>query len=1040
MSVSAGALDIAFASGALRSIGFFNGLEVEQAYDWMFEEGRHCLMNLDCCLSAAGRLSLRPVLDALTALQVGAREPVGTGVLASGAHGAHSYMDWCRMFPEERVQLLRCLPSLLLLCRPAGPLERAVHYLRDLMQRGFEDRAFCLCAVVLPLHGPRSSTMALDLCDRLRATGLQPIAPLLFDHGVRQLADIAWQLEALVLGRLEVNIAVPSGRPDHPQVRPRKRASWALAEAAQPAKRQAALDALQADVLAATTKSSVDSRVKAWQELCLAWEKVPFPIKVETVKCIGASLKAGGYHSCSNYFGAAVGHQMRTMGAPIGEDVRWAIKDTVRAITRGLGPSQLKDSFDLELLQPIVPYTRQRAEFHVGQLDAEIDLALIAAWWMLREIEVSNARVHHLYLSRDESFLAHFLVPISKADTQGHLTVRSYACICRARSERLCPWHAADRHLHRLYLLRKTRRQITYLFPDSDGGPLSKVQVVRIFERVLSAAGIPLTRPDECGREVPRFQGHVMRVSGTQFLAAMGLSVPMIQLQGRWSSRAIDRYVQLAPLLRMPQAVREARNRGSSSFLIGAGPGAPAVAAAPEAVEGHPQSPPPAANKPRPAKKKVETIDVTGDATESQRDGVSAGQVQKELHQFMAAVLEPKEMLVVQPRRKVAHVIAVPEESHDIAVWRTSCGWAYGWSHFYRAEKGALGPGLRLCKRCFPEETADSRFTAFCRERLLSFFDTLLKKLRSVPNRLNQFKIYYETVAWRLAQALRANTPFQQAVRGVLGDTILWQETLAKEVTTPTAAEKPKKPETPPKRRSKDTPPPQAPAKKGDTGWGQQQRKVVAAGPPPRVPQEEGRMRNRGDSDPVEMGQGHATQAGAGCFYQRCRLAAEPWGDLAVLLRWHRYFCFGCPGSRPDRAHDGLGGGPCRHGCVQCTFPARCGAQGRFSTGQRNGSRLDPQAYHTLLVTAGPPCPDFSRVHDGPGRSGETGQLFKQFCDFLDELEALLIGRTLAVLVENVIMACYGDINYFSQRLRCEPIVADSIDLGVVHRPPPRSG
>ena len=31
----------------------------------------------------------------------------------------------------------------------------------------------------------------------------------------------------------------------------------------------------------------------------------------------------------------------------------------------------------------------------------------------------------------------------------------------------------------------------------------------------------------------------------------MGLSVPMIQLQGRWSSRAIDRYMQLAPLLRM---------------------------------------------------------------------------------------------------------------------------------------------------------------------------------------------------------------------------------------------------------------------------------------------------------------------------------------------------------------------------------------------------------------------------------------------------------------------------------------------------------
>ena len=80
---------------------------------------------------------------------------------------------------------------------------------------------------------------------------------------------------------------------------------------------------------------------------------------------------------------------MRTTGTPVGEDVRWTIRDTVKAIKRGLGPAQLKDSFDLELLQPIVPYTRQRTEFHVGQLDAKIDMALIAAWWMLREIEVS---------------------------------------------------------------------------------------------------------------------------------------------------------------------------------------------------------------------------------------------------------------------------------------------------------------------------------------------------------------------------------------------------------------------------------------------------------------------------------------------------------------------------------------------------------------------------------------------------------------------------------------------------------------------------
>ena len=126
--------------------------------------------------------------------------------------------------------------------------------------------------------------MALQLWDRLRATGLQDIAPALYDHGVRCVADIAptaaalisagvasWKLEAVVRGKLEVELALPPGRADHAPVVPRKRASWALAfEAAQPAKRQASLDALQADILSATTRPSVDSRIKAWQELCRA--------------------------------------------------------------------------------------------------------------------------------------------------------------------------------------------------------------------------------------------------------------------------------------------------------------------------------------------------------------------------------------------------------------------------------------------------------------------------------------------------------------------------------------------------------------------------------------------------------------------------------------------------------------------------------------------------------------------------------------------------------------------------------------------------
>ena len=126
-------------------------------------------------------------------------------------------------------------------------------------------------------------------------------------------------------------------------------------EAALPENRQASLEALQAAVLAATTRPSVESRLRSWRELSAAWEKGLFPVvNAELVRCVGASLRAGGYHSCSLYFSAATSHQLRTLALPIGDETRFIIRDTVRAIKRGLGPAKLKDSFDFAVLRALV--------------------------------------------------------------------------------------------------------------------------------------------------------------------------------------------------------------------------------------------------------------------------------------------------------------------------------------------------------------------------------------------------------------------------------------------------------------------------------------------------------------------------------------------------------------------------------------------------------------------------------------------------------------------------------------------------------------
>ena len=113
---------------------------------------------------------------------------------------------------------------------------------------------------------------------------------------------------------------------------------------------------------------------------------------------------------------------------------------------------------------------------------------------------------------------------------------------------------------------------------------------------------------------------------------------------------------------------------------------------------------------------------------------------------------------------------------------------------------------------------------------ILHFFSTLEKKLRGVPNKLPQFKVYYETVAWRLAQAMRANTSFQQASREILSDTILWQETIAKDApstASPSAEKKKRTAETETRgRRTKLNKPPPTPTdssgRRADQARGQQ--------------------------------------------------------------------------------------------------------------------------------------------------------------------------------------------------------------------------
>lgn len=56
----------------------------------------------------------------------------------------------------------------------------------------------------------------------------------------------------------------------------------------------------------------------------------------------------------------------------------------------------------------------------------------------------------------------------------------------------------------------------------------------------------------------------MLRVSGAQWLSRLGMGANQIQLLGRWSSAAVEGYIQLAPLLQVERMAGELLHPTSS--------------------------------------------------------------------------------------------------------------------------------------------------------------------------------------------------------------------------------------------------------------------------------------------------------------------------------------------------------------------------------------------------------------------------------------------------------------------------------------------
>jgi len=394
-------------------------------------------------------------------------------------------------------------------------------------------------------------------------------AVALWRHGVRSASRLAaltsWEAEqsdinehdkTLLDNFVQTNSRTsPSSttplRKDHPVIAPTARGSRVGAKLAlcTQAGRAAALDDIDDLVDAPSAKLNSTHRYETWCELLEPFGERPMPVTPEKVRMVAAGLRKGGFRSASAYFGAACIEHLKTYGQRPGCLVTYSMARYSRAVSRGIGPSAGKASFNLEdLVDAMTAPTPEMVATVSSDCLWPCGVACLGAWWMTRSIELTAARVKDIEIN-DSLQRVHWALPASKTDVQALGVSRSHCCLCSSHPQLvlICPFHTAKTYLG---ILKNTfgaseNFEDSPLFPNGNGAPLTHSASVRLIRAAAAASG------DSLAYQPGRFGEHALRVSGAQFMSrVLLLDVYVIQLYGRWASKTVARYVQDAPLSR----------------------------------------------------------------------------------------------------------------------------------------------------------------------------------------------------------------------------------------------------------------------------------------------------------------------------------------------------------------------------------------------------------------------------------------------------------------------------------------------------------
>ena len=342
------------------------------------------------------------------------------------------------------------------------------------------------------LRGPSSSSSSLA---PPRSDG-QEILP--YQRGSKRLAiDIASNAEALVLAKEE----------------------------------------LKNRIFAKSNVGAVAAKKETWADVArAAGFTEPFTPDPDLLYTVCAALWKAHYRSLDSYIAVAK-QEMIMLHGNLSDTFLLHIKRVNRAAARGKGPA--KQACELPFGR-FLEFADRAAPLSPGGPAYPGRVAVIASWWMLREIELMNVSLDCVTLQDEEAKL---LLPVSKTDYTGKGTSRSLCCTCSSTAFGLCPFHTLQEQ-HRWASSLASASPSSPLCPDLDGAVPTKKHVV---ETILAMAQwFNLELHTRSG--APRFTGHTFRVSGAMWLAASGIDLWRIQLHGRWGSDTVLRYVRLAPL------------------------------------------------------------------------------------------------------------------------------------------------------------------------------------------------------------------------------------------------------------------------------------------------------------------------------------------------------------------------------------------------------------------------------------------------------------------------------------------------------------